>query len=42
MNFVAMTGNELENVLNGKVDLIEILRKKVRLLAEEKRFTFLD
>jgi len=41
-NFVAMTGNELENVLNGKVDLIEILRKKVRLLAEEKRFTFLE
>ena len=41
-NFLAMTGNELESVLRGKVDLIEILRNKVRLLAEEKRFNFLD
>lgn len=41
-NFLAMTGNELDNVLRGKVDLIEILRNKVRLLAEEKRFNFLD
>ena len=37
---IAMSGTELEHILSGKTDLIELLRKKVRLLAEEKGFYF--
>ena len=40
MNFIAMKGSELEIILSGKADLIELLRRKVRLLAEEKKFYF--
>jgi hypothetical protein len=40
INFIVMTGSELEHILSGKTYLIELLRKKVRLLAEEKYFYF--
>ena len=42
INFIAMSGTELEHILSGKTDLIELLRKKVRLLAEEKGFYFFN
>ena len=29
-------------ILDRKVDLLDMLRKKVRVLAEEKRFYFYD
>lgn len=41
INFIAMSGHEIENVLSGKNNLIELLRKKVRISAEESRF-YLD
>jgi hypothetical protein len=42
LNFIAIRGGEIELILDGKVDLLDMLRKKVRVLAEEKRFYFYD
>lgn len=40
INFIAMNGDELELVLYGKLDLSDLLRKKVRVSADEGKFFF--
>ena len=39
-NFIVMNGRELSTIMDGKKDLVEILKRKVRTLTEEGRFYF--
>ena len=41
-SFIAMKGDEIDLVLAGKIDLAELLRKKVRISAEEGTLYFQD
>ena len=40
LNFIAVRGSEIEKMLSGEIDLIDLFRKKVRVSAEEKKFYF--
>ncbi len=40
LNMIAMSGNEIELVISGKEDLVNLLRKKVRKSAEEGKLYF--
>jgi hypothetical protein len=42
LNFIAVRGNEIEKILKGEIDTIDLIRKRVRISAEEKKFYFAD
>ncbi len=42
ISFIVMRGGEIDLVLTGKIDLAELLRKKIRTSAEEGKFYFQD
>jgi hypothetical protein len=42
LNFIAVRGNEIDKILKGEIDLIELIKKKVRISAEEKKFYFAE
>lgn len=40
LNMIAMNGNEIDLVISGKEDLVNLLRKKIRKSAEEGKLYF--
>ncbi len=42
LNFIAVKGDEIEKILKGGIELIDLIRKKVRISAEERKFYFAE